>query len=107
MKRSKGQSQGRPLKFGSRKVQTTVRIPENVLEYLKDHYGILQRAIDALLIIPTLQKMKEQKLMAERKKWVAADLVRDQDTSLDTLVSATRAELDAEDNKHNGGPSDA
>ncbi len=63
MKRSKGQDKGRPPQFGTRKVQTTVRIPEDVLEYLKNCYdGVLQRAIDALLIIPALREMaKRQK----------------------------------------------
>ena len=60
MKRSKGQDEGRPPQFGTRKVQTTVRIPENALQYLKDRYGILQRAIDELLIIPVLRKIAEQ-----------------------------------------------
>ena len=60
MKRSKGQNQGRTPQFGTRKVQTTVRIPEDVLQYLKDRYGIFQRAIDALLIIPVLCKIAEQ-----------------------------------------------
>ena len=48
MKRSKGQDQGRPTQFGSPKVQTTVRVPENVLERLKARYKIFQRAIDEL-----------------------------------------------------------
>ena len=60
MKRSEGQNQGRPAQFGTRKVQTTVRIPENALEWLKARYGILQRAIDALLIVPVLREMADE-----------------------------------------------
>ncbi len=58
--RSKAQDEGRPPRFGTRMVQTTVRFPEEVLTYLKDHYGVLQRAIDALLIIPALREMAER-----------------------------------------------
>ena len=61
MKRSEGQDQGRPTQFGSPKVQTTVRIPENVLERLKARYKIFQRAIDELLITPELREMERER----------------------------------------------
>lgn len=65
MKRSKGQNQGRPPQFGSRKVQTTVRIPERVLVILKNRHGVLQRAIDEMVIIPVLRQIEQAQKDAE------------------------------------------
>ena len=96
MKRSEGQNRGRPTQFKFRKKVTTMRLPEDVLEYLKDKHGIIQRAIDALVIVPTLREMSE----------VAADLARDQEAELQALINATWPDLDAEDDKHNGGSGD-
>ena len=50
----------RTLQYGTPKVQTTVRIPEHVLVYLKKHYIKTQWAIDALVIEPVLEIMKAE-----------------------------------------------
>ena len=83
MKRSKGQDQGRTPQFGTRKVQTTVRIPEDVLKYLKNRYGIFQRAIDALLIVPI------RRAMAAEKNRISTELAQDQEETLDALMAFT------------------
>ena len=66
MKRSKGQDEGRPPQFGTRKIQTTVRIPEHVLAILKDRYGVLQRAIDAMVIVPVMREIAKARESAEQ-----------------------------------------
>ena len=101
MKRSKGQDQGRTPQFGTRKVQTTVRIPEDVLEFLKDHFGIFQRAIDALLIVPI------RRVMAEEQELEAAKATDSMLREAAEHISADREKLATNlANEDNGVPCD-
>jgi len=45
---------GRPLQYGERKVQTTVRLPQSVIDFLKAEYGLVQFGIDKLVIEPAI-----------------------------------------------------
>lgn len=47
-------SAGRPLQYGEPKVQTTVRLPQSVIDYLKIEYGKVQEGIDKLVIEPCI-----------------------------------------------------
>lgn len=51
---SKAKSTGRPTQYGELKVQTTVRLPQSVIDYLKIEYGKVQKGIDKLVIEPCI-----------------------------------------------------
>lgn len=46
---------GRPRQYGEPKIQTTVRLPQSVIDFLKIKYGRVQTGIDRLVNDPCIE----------------------------------------------------